>query len=132
VDGYVKRRDRPVTGSIPDVLDIFRSEVRFYREIAPVVGVRVPACYQAEDGAEGTLLVLEDLSAWRAGADPVVAARLLAHMHGLLGAFTAVGRGHRRLRRWPGLGPGAPSGHSAGIAELVRLAGRISRGGGLD
>jgi hypothetical protein len=55
--------------------------VRFYREIAPVVGVRVPGCYSAEAGADGTVLVLEDLSAWRPGADPAVAARLLCGMH---------------------------------------------------
>jgi hypothetical protein len=77
----VKRRGRPVPGSIPDVLDIFRAEVRFYTEIAPVIGVRVPACYRAEATAEGTVLELEDLSAWRPGADPEAAARLLLGMH---------------------------------------------------
>jgi Phosphotransferase enzyme family len=41
----------------------------------------VPHCYAAEESADGTLLVLEDLSAWRPGADPVVAARVLAGMH---------------------------------------------------
>jgi hypothetical protein len=81
VHGHVKRRSWPDRGSIPDVLDMFRCEVRFYREIAPVVGVRVPACYQAEEIAEGTLLVLEDLSAWQPGADPAVAARLLSGLH---------------------------------------------------
>ena len=81
MDGHVKRRDPQAAGTIPDVLQIFRAEVRFYREIAPVLGVRVPACYRAEDSDEGTLLVLEDLSAWRPGADPLVAARLLARMH---------------------------------------------------
>ena len=49
---------------------MFESEVRFYREIAPVVGVRVPACYQAEENEDGTLLVLEDLSDWTPGAEP--------------------------------------------------------------
>jgi hypothetical protein len=78
---YVKRRGRPAFGSIPQVLDIFRAEVRFYREIAPSVGVRVPACYQAEDTEDGTLLVLEDLSAWQPGADPLAAARVLKGMH---------------------------------------------------
>jgi hypothetical protein len=37
---FVKRRDVAAPGSIPDVLDMFRSEVRFYREVAPVIGVR--------------------------------------------------------------------------------------------
>jgi hypothetical protein len=38
--GHVKRRGLPAPGSIPEALDMFRSEVRFYREIAPVIGVR--------------------------------------------------------------------------------------------
>jgi hypothetical protein len=81
VQGYVKRRSWPEPGSIPDVLDMFRHELRFYKEIAPVVGVRVPACYQAEETDEGTLLVLEDLSGWQPGADPAVAARVLSGLH---------------------------------------------------
>jgi len=81
VNGFVKRRDRPVPGSIPHVLDMFRAEVRFYREIAPVVGVRVPACLHSDITPDGTLLVLEDLSAWRAGADPVAYAHLLSGLH---------------------------------------------------
>ena len=79
--GHVKRRARPVQGSIPAVLDTFGAEVRFYREIAPVAGVRVPACYEASQASEGTILVLEDLSAWRQGADPAVAAGVLAALH---------------------------------------------------
>jgi hypothetical protein len=86
---HVKRRGLPAPGSIPDVLGMFRAEVRFYREIAPVVGVRVPNCYHAEDTGEGTVLVLEDLSAWSPGADPVAAAALLGDMH----------------RRWMGTAP---------------------------
>lgn len=78
---YVKRRGRPEPGSIPEALDMFRAEVRFYREIAPTIGVRVPACYQAEETSQGTVLVLEDLSAWPPGADPAAAARLLSGMH---------------------------------------------------
>jgi hypothetical protein len=78
---YQKRRAPATPGSIADVLGMFRAEVRFYREIAPVVGVRVPACYRAEDGPDGTLLVLEDLSDWAPGADPVAYARLLHHLH---------------------------------------------------
>ncbi len=77
----MKRRSWPEPGSIPDALDMFRCEVRFYREIAPVVGVRVPACYQAEETAEGTQLVLEDLSAWQPGADPAAAAHVLSGLH---------------------------------------------------
>jgi hypothetical protein len=78
---HEKRRSRPVPGSIPYVLDMFRCEVRFYQEIAPVIGVRVPACYRAEATDDGTLLELEDLSAWNPGADPASAARVLASVH---------------------------------------------------
>ena len=94
---HVKRRGRPAPGSIPDVLGMFSAEVRFYREIAPVVGVRVPACYQAQDSGDGTVLELEDLSAWRPGADPATAAALLAELHERwLGTAP---------RRWPWLRP---------------------------
>ncbi len=78
---YVKRRGRPAAGSITEALDSFRAEVRFYREIAPVVGVRVPACYQAEDTDQGTVLELEDLAGWQPGADPPAAASVLSGMH---------------------------------------------------
>jgi aminoglycoside phosphotransferase (APT) family kinase protein len=106
VHGYVKRRGRPDAGSIPEALDIFRAEVRFYREIAPVAGVRVPACYQAEDNDEGTVLVLEDLSAWRPGADPAAAARLLADMHRRWES--------RAAARWPWLRPPEAAAHLVG------------------
>ena len=94
---FVKRRGVPAPGSIPEALDIFRSEVRFYREIAPEIGVRVPACYQAESSDDGTLLVLEDLSSWQAGTDPAAAARVLAELHARWS-----GRAHLR---WPWLRP---------------------------
>jgi hypothetical protein len=92
---HVKRRGLPEPGSIPAALDIFRCELRFYREIAPVVGVRVPDCYAADESADGTSLVLEDLSAWRPGADPVVAAGVLAVLHRRWEGQAA--------RRWPWL-----------------------------
>lgn len=79
--GYAKRRPRPVPGSIAAVLDIFGAEVRFYQQIAPAAGVRVPVCYQASQTSAGTVLVLEDLSDWRPGADPAAAAGVLAQMH---------------------------------------------------
>ncbi len=91
----MKRRRWPEPGSIPDVLDMFRCELRFYQEIAPVAGVRVPACYRAEETDEGTLLVLEDLSRWRPGADPAAAARLLSGLHRRWEG--------RAQRRWPWL-----------------------------
>lgn len=81
VEPFVKRRARPVPGSIPDVLQMFVSEVRFYREIAPVVAVRVPACARADEADGATHLELEDLSGWQPGADPPAAARLLKGMH---------------------------------------------------
>ena len=76
---------------------MFRCEVRFYREIAPEIGVRVPACLRAEVSDDGTLLVLEDLSSWQAGADPAAAARVLAELHARWS-----GRAHQR---WPWLRP---------------------------
>ncbi|MBM7789450.1 phosphotransferase family protein [Tenggerimyces flavus] len=78
---FVKRRARPEPGSIPEALGMFAAEVRFYREIAPTVGVRVPACFSATEDDRGTLLELEDLTAWTPGADPVAVARLLAALH---------------------------------------------------
>lgn len=56
--------------------------MRFYNEIAPVVGVRVPACVEATHDEAGTLLRLEDLSSWSAGADPITVADELRQMHG--------------------------------------------------
>lgn len=93
----MKRRERAVPGSIPAVLKMFESEVRFYQEIAPVVGVRVPACYQAQETAEGTLLVLEDLSEWEPGAEPAAGAAALRSLHDRW-----AGRAHVR---WPWLRP---------------------------
>jgi aminoglycoside phosphotransferase (APT) family kinase protein len=94
---FVKRRGLPAPGSIPYTLDIFRSEVRFYREIAAEAGVRIPACYAAEITDDGTLLVLEDLSSWRPGADPEAAAGVLAAMHTRWSGRASV--------RWPWLRP---------------------------
>ncbi|GAA5016446.1 phosphotransferase family protein [Actinopolymorpha pittospori] len=94
---FVKRRDPAIPGSIPDVLGSFHSEVLFYREVAPVVGVRVPACHLSEDGPSGTCLVLEDLSTWHPGADPLEAARLLADLHRRWQGQAAM--------RWPWLRP---------------------------
>ena len=44
---FTKRREAARPGSIPDVLQMFSREVRFYRELASEVTVRVPACYLA-------------------------------------------------------------------------------------
>lgn len=92
---FVKRRAVPEPGSIPAVLGMFEGEVRFYREIAPMLGTRVPQCFRAESSASGTLLELEDLSGWMPGADPAAAAVVLGSMH-------ARWRG-RALDRWPWL-----------------------------
>jgi hypothetical protein len=70
VSYFEKQRVWAPAGSIADALDMFRSEVRFYREIAARVGVRVPRCFQADETATGTLLRLEDLSGWQLGGDP--------------------------------------------------------------
>jgi thiamine kinase-like enzyme len=80
--GFEKRRPPARPGSIPAVLDMFSNEVRFYREIAPVVGVRVPACDVAQIADDGsTYLVLEDLSDWAPGGDPIAVARVLRALH---------------------------------------------------
>ncbi|MGC4943012.1 phosphotransferase family protein [Kribbella sp. DT2] len=78
---FTKRREAAAPGSIPDRLQTFTREVRFYREIGPAVGVRVPACFHAEEVDGATHLELEDLSDWQLGADPADAARLLAALH---------------------------------------------------
>jgi aminoglycoside phosphotransferase (APT) family kinase protein len=74
---------------------MFTREVRFYREIAPYVGVRVPGCFVAEELGGATHLELEDLSDWRPGADPEAAGRTLAALHGRWAG--------RALERWPWL-----------------------------
>jgi aminoglycoside/choline kinase family phosphotransferase len=92
---FVKRREPAVPGSIPDVLAMFVNEVRFYREVAPIVGVRVPACLTAQEDNGSTLLELENLSDWTEGADPAQAATLLAGMH--------IRWAGRAAARWPWL-----------------------------
>jgi hypothetical protein len=108
MDTFVKRREVATQGSIAEALDIFGSELRFYREIAPVIGIRVPACYRAEESAEGTLLELEDLSSWRPGADPDAAAETLRRLH-------ARWEGEA-VERWPWLRP---------VGAAVDLVGRL-------
>lgn len=90
---------------------MFVAEVRFYREIAPVLGVRVPVCESAEVDESGTRLELEDLSTWESGADPVAAARLLRSMHDRW-----VGRA---LTHWPWL---RRPGTAAGLVEGLYAA----------
>jgi len=92
---FEKHRDRAPEGSIPDVLDMFASEVRFYREVAPVVGVRVPECFAAEASPNGTRLILEDLSTWSHFADPRAVAAELARLHRQWEGVA--------MRRWPWL-----------------------------
>ena len=94
---FVKRRPHAVPGTIPHALDMFRNEVRFYREIAPVVGVRVPACAAAEETEDGFRLELEDLSGWSVGGDPVAVARVLSTLHECWSGVAA--------ERWPWLRP---------------------------
>ena len=102
---FTKRRDAAEPGSIPDVLQMFTREVRFYRELAPYVGVRTPACYLSEEHGGATHLELEDLSSWRPGADPAVAARVLGGLHR---RFEGIA-----VQRWPWL-PRADVAHLVG------------------
>src|SRR3954451_2514700 len=92
---FVKRREPARPGSIADVLEMFTREVRFYREVPPYVGVRVPACHAAEEHDGATHLELEDLSSWRPGADPAAAAALLRDLHSRWEG--------RAVERWPWL-----------------------------
>lgn len=78
---FTKLRAKPDPESIPTLLAMFERELRFYREVAPEVGVRVPVCYEAQETESGYRLVLEDLSAWAEGGDPVEVARALADLH---------------------------------------------------
>jgi thiamine kinase-like enzyme len=92
---FAKHREAATPGSIPDVLEMFTREVRFYRELAPYVGVRVPVCHLAEEHDGATHLELEDLSSWRPGADPQAAARVLRELHDRWEG--------KALERWPWL-----------------------------
>lgn len=94
---HVKRRPPPTPGSMTAALDSFRAEVRFYREIAPALTVRVPYCYEAADGPDGTRLVLEDLSDWKEGGEPAAIARERRQLHDAGCEQAAV--------RWPWLRP---------------------------
>lgn len=78
---FAKSREPARPGSIPDRLQMFTREVRFYTEVAPTVGVRVPQAYRAEVRDGSTVLELEDLSSWSEGADPAAAAKVLASLH---------------------------------------------------
>jgi hypothetical protein len=92
---FHKRREAADPGSIADVLQMFRREVRFYREVAPYIGVRVPVCHLAEEHDGAIHLELEDLSAWREGAEPTAAAHLLRDLHARWE--------ERAIERWPWL-----------------------------
>ena len=95
---FEKRRAPAEPGSIPAVLTMFSSEVRFYRDVAPLLRdvVRVPACAVAEVLEDGsTHLVLEDMSSLTPGGDPVAIARSLRALHD---AFAGAPVG-----RWPWL-----------------------------
>lgn len=89
---------------------MFERELRFYREVAPEVGVRVPVCYEAQETESGYRLVLEDLSAWAEGGDPVEVARALADLHRRWEGIAEA--------RWPWLDrPGAAAGEIGALYE---------------
>jgi hypothetical protein len=94
---FEKRRPHATPGTIPHALDMFRNEVRFYREIAPEVGVRVPACAVAEESEDGFHLVLEDVGGWAPGGDPVAVALVLSALHERWAGIAG--------ERWPWLRP---------------------------
>lgn len=105
---FEKRRSHPTPGTIPHALGMFRNEVRFYREIAPHVGVRVPACSAAEETEDGFRLALEDLGGWAPGGDPLAVARVLATLHERWAGCAG--------DRWPWLRP--PGAAARLVAEL--------------
>ncbi|MGC8487456.1 MAG: phosphotransferase family protein [Clostridia bacterium] len=123
---YVKRRAPPIPGSISAALGSFTAEVRFYREIAPVINVRVPHCYEAAEGPSGTFLVLEDLTDWVPGGKPPAVAEALRLLHDNWEG--------RAEQRWPWLRPvGAAidlvaalyDGTWPRIAELPEMSDRV-------
>ena len=109
---FVKERTKPPAGSIPALLGMFEREVRFYREVAGEVGVRVPRCHDATETADGYRLLLEDLSSWTPGGDPLEVARLLRHLHERWSGIAA--------ERWPWLDR-----EGAAAAEIGTLYDRV-------
>lgn len=77
----MKHRERADAGSIPALLGMFETELRFYREIAPEVGVRTPALLGFESTGARITLELENLTGWREGGDPVAVATSLKALH---------------------------------------------------
>ncbi|MGH9090506.1 MAG: phosphotransferase [Acidimicrobiales bacterium] len=64
----VKQSSGAGLGTSAGLPPVWRIEARFYRDIAPTVPMRAPACWHAEasdDGRHG-LLVLEDYGVWQA------------------------------------------------------------------
>ncbi len=59
----------PTSRATAAMLGLYAKEVRFYREIAPLLAVRVPETYTAEVNADGSqcLLLFEDLGPARGG-----------------------------------------------------------------
>jgi hypothetical protein len=62
---------------------MFERELRFYREVAPELGLRTPALLGwSADEADGSITIeLEDLGAWDEGGDPVRVATELRALH---------------------------------------------------
>lgn len=109
---FTKERAKPTPGSIPALLGMFEREVRFYREVANDIGVRVPTCYEATETDQGYRLRLEDLSTWEAGGDPIEVARCLRGLHERWSGIAA--------QRWPWLDR-----EGAAAAEIGELYDRV-------
>ena len=109
---FVKERTKAPPGSIPALLGMFEREVRFYREVAGEVGVRVPVCHEAIESGDGCRLLLEDLSSWKPGGDPLEVVRLLRHLHQRWSGIAA--------ERWPWLDR-----EGAAAAEIGALYDRV-------
>ena len=101
-------RSRPAAGTIGALLDIVGSELRFYQQIAPHVGVRVPAFVSATSTHDSTTLVLEDTSEWPPAGDPATVAATLSELHGRWAGIAA--------ERWPWLRPPGAAADAIGAA----------------
>jgi hypothetical protein len=103
IAGLTKERKRPETGSLPDLLRLFEHALRFYSEIAPEVGARVPECSEALETVDGRFRPRLDATRLRRGPGSLGVAT------GAVGTGVGAPRGRRGGRRGA-----VERGHSAG------------------
>ena len=140
----------PQNRTIAQGLETYTREVRFYRDLAPLVGDAAPRCYFGDvDASTGDMvLLLEDLSAYRAGdqaaglslPDAELAIKAASRLH----AATWNAQHRDDLKMWPSInGPLYLGAIGAGVvagfdmvlesfapqvtSEVARAADRIKR-----